>query len=116
MTTANFDHGRTQIEDTVVAKIAGMATREVSGVHSLGSAGRAQGPGLTQGVVVEVGERVATVDVSIVAEYGVAIHELAEVIRHNVISAIEKMTGLSVTKVNITVHDIYLGTVEETAE
>ena len=32
------DRGRTSIADTVVAKIAGIATREVDGVHDLGGA------------------------------------------------------------------------------
>lgn len=112
-------HGRTTIADTVVAKIAGIATREVSGVHSLGGgAARAVGalrerfPGgrvnQTQGVSVEVGERQAAVDVDLVAEYGLSIADLAAAIRRNVIGAVESMTGLEVTEVNIVVHDIYL--------
>lgn len=111
--------GITRIEDVVVGKIAGLAAREVSGVHSLGGgAGRMVGalrdsfagpPAAVQhGVHVEVGEHQAVVDVSIVAEYGVAIHELAEAIRRNIITAIERMTGLEVTEVNVTVHDVHL--------
>lgn len=125
--STSAEHGRTHIEDTVVSKIAGMAAREVSGVHALGGgtarmvgALRETIPGsrtnVQQGVSVEVGQSQAAVDVSIVAEYGVAIHELAEAIRRNVITAIERMTGLEVTEVNITVHDIHLGMEEEPAE
>lgn len=112
------DHGRTQIEDVVVSKIAGMAAREVSGVHALGGSGARMAGAIRdalgsrtnvqQGVSVEVGETEAYVDVEIVAEYGVAIHELAEAIRKNVINAIERMTGLEVTQVNVTVHDVHL--------
>lgn len=113
------EQGRTSIADTVVSKIAGIATREISGVHDLGGgAARAVGalreriPGsrtnLSQGVAVEVGERQAAVDLDIVAEYGVAIADLAGAIRRNVISSVEAMTGLEVTEVNITVHDIHL--------
>ena len=47
-------------------------------------------------------------DVTIVAEYGVAIADLANGIRRNVIAAIEKMTGLEVTEVNITVNDVHV--------
>ncbi|TQK27726.1 Asp23/Gls24 family envelope stress response protein [Arthrobacter sp. SLBN-53] len=111
------DHGVTTIADVVVSKIAGIATREVDGVYDLGGqAARVVGklretlPGtqnLTQGVNVEVGERQAAVDIGIVAEYGVAIHDLADGIRNNVISAVENMTGLEVTEVNITVHDVH---------
>lgn len=121
---ATAPRGSTRIEDVVVGKIAALATREVSGVHSLGGGtGRMVGalresfavpahaqPGIQHGVYVEVGEHRVMVDVSIVAEYGVAIHELAGVIRRNIITAIEKMTGLEVTEVNITVHDVHLDT------
>ena len=111
--------GRTTIADTVVSKIAGIAAREVGGVYALGGgASRAVGalreriPGSStnhsQGVSVEVGERQAAVDIQLVAEYGVAIGDLATGIRRNVIASIERMTGLEVTEVNITVHDIFL--------
>lgn len=124
---SDTDRGRTHIEDTVVSKIAGMAAREVSGVYALGGgAARMVGalrdtiPGsrtnVHQGVSVEVGERQAAVDIAIVAEYGVAIHDLAEAIRRNVITAVERMTGLEVTEVNVTVHDIHLGVEEEPAD
>ncbi|WP_080793390.1 Asp23/Gls24 family envelope stress response protein [Corynebacterium pacaense] len=119
-------HGRTVIEDVVVSKIAGLAAREVSGVYSLGGGtarvvGAIRGsfsgsPNVQQGVTVEVGERQAAVDVAIVAEYGVAIHELAEAIRRNIILAIERMTGLEVTEVNVTVHDVHLDLGEEDVE
>jgi len=113
------EHGRTSIADTVVSKIAGIATRDVSGVHELGGGtARAVGairdriPGsrtnMSQGVAVEVGERQAAIDIDIVAEYGVAIADLAAGVRRNVISSVERMTGLEVTEVNITVHDVFL--------
>ncbi|MCH6197773.1 Asp23/Gls24 family envelope stress response protein [Corynebacterium mastitidis] len=112
------EHGRTVIEDQVVGKIAGLAAREVSGVHALGGGGARMlgsiresfgaSENVQQGVDVEVGESQAAVDLSIVAEYGVAIHELAEAIRRNIIKAIERMTGLEVTEVNVTVTDVHL--------
>ncbi|MFF0341403.1 Asp23/Gls24 family envelope stress response protein [Kribbella sp. NPDC004875] len=111
--------GRTTIADVVVSKIAGIATREIDGVHALGGgAARAVGllrdriPGsrtnLSQGVSVEVGETQAAVDIELVAEYGVSIADLAAAIRGNVISAVERMTGLEVTEVNIAVSDVHL--------
>lgn len=111
--------GRTTIADTVVSKIAGIAAREVAGVHALGGgAARAVGaireriPGSStnhsQGVSVEVGERQAAVDIQLVAEYGVSLSDLASGIRRNVIASIERMTGLEVTEVNIEIQDIYL--------
>ena len=111
--------GSTTIADTVVSKIAGIAAREVSGVHSLGGGtARAIGnlreriPGArtnhSQGVSVEVGETEAAVDLDLVAEYGVSIADLADGIRRNVISAVERMTGLHVVEVNVTVNDVHL--------
>ena len=112
-------HGKTTIADTVVSKIAGIAAKEVHGVYSLGgSTSRVVGalreriPGATvnhsQGVSVEVGEKQAAVDIDIVADYGVSIADLANGLRRNVIAAIERMTGLEVTEVNVIVHDVHL--------
>jgi uncharacterized alkaline shock family protein YloU len=112
-------HGRTHIAEMVVSKIAGLATREVSGVYALGGgAARAFGaireriPGassnVSQGVAVEVGERQAAIDLAIVVEYGVAITDLARAIRRNVTSALERMTGLEVVEVNVSINDVHL--------
>jgi len=111
--------GNTSIADSVVQKIAGVSAGEISGVHALGGgAARAFGaireriPGSSQsvgqGVAVEVGERQAAVDLEVVAEYGVSIVELSRAVRRNVISAVEGMTGLEVTEVNVAVNDINL--------
>jgi uncharacterized alkaline shock family protein YloU len=113
--------GRTSIADSVVQKIAGIAARDVSGVHQLGGAAarafssmRERIPGSSQsvgqGVTVEVGERQAAIDLDIVVEYGVAIADLAKAIRRNVIASVEGMAGLEVTEVNISVNDIHLPT------
>ncbi|QCQ92230.1 Asp23/Gls24 family envelope stress response protein [Rhodococcus sp. SGAir0479] len=112
-------HGKTIIADAVVAKIAGIATRQINGVYDLGGGtarvvgalrDRIPGAGVdhAQGVSAEVGEKQAAIDIGIVAEYGVALHELAAGIRRNVIAAVENMTGLEVTEVDITVHDVIL--------
>src|SRR3954468_12195021 len=112
--------GKTSIADGVVRKIAGIATREVNGVHNLGTGGTrafgalreripgSGGPNVSQGVAVEVGERQAAIDLDIVVEYGVAIADLAQAIRRNVITAVERMTGLEVAEVNVSVDDIYI--------
>ncbi|MFE3455074.1 Asp23/Gls24 family envelope stress response protein [Nonomuraea sp. NPDC059194] len=112
------EQGRTTIADGVVAKIAGLAAREVSGVYDMGG-GTARAIGavrgmvggdksVTQGVQVEVGERQAAVDLDLVVEYGAAIPDLAGAVRRNVIAAIERMTGLEVTEVNVAVNDVHL--------
>ncbi|MFJ8345186.1 Asp23/Gls24 family envelope stress response protein [Streptomyces sp. NPDC094153] len=115
--------GKTTIADGVVAKIAGMAAREVPGIYNLGAgmarafgAMRERVPGaggsVTRGVKVEVGERQAAVDLDVV-EYGVSIVAVAGDVRTNVISAVERMTGLEVVEVNIAVDDVHLPDEEE---
>lgn len=117
--------GRTTIADGVVEKIAGMAARDVDGVHAMGSglsrtfgAVRDRVPGgttksVTRGVKAEVGEVQAALDLEIVVEYGVSIADVARDVRENVINAVERMTGLEVVEVNIAVSDVKLPEEEE---
>lgn len=119
-------YGTTTIDDVVVSKIAGIAAREVSGVDSLGGGGARMigniresfgaSEDVRQGVDVEVADGSARIEVAITAEYGVAIHELAEAIRRNIMNAVERMTGLSVERVNVVVHDVKLPKEESEAE
>jgi uncharacterized alkaline shock family protein YloU len=117
--------GKTTIAASVVQKIAGIAAREISGVYSMGGGvsrafgaireripGGGTGAGNVAGVQVEVGEKQAAVDLDIVVEYGASIVELARAVRRNVITAVERMTGLEVIEVNIAVNDIHLPELE----
>ena len=104
--------GSIQIAPEVIEVIAGLATVEVQGVAGM-SGGFASGvaellgrKNLSKGVKVEVGQKEAAVDVSIVVEYGKRIPEVAADIQLNVKSAIESMTGLSVVEVNVHIHDV----------
>ncbi|GAA1884512.1 Asp23/Gls24 family envelope stress response protein [Streptantibioticus ferralitis] len=112
--------GRTTIADGVVEKIAGLAAREVIGVHALGTGlartlgtVRERVPGgaksaATRGVKAEVGEVQTAIDLDIVVDYGVSIVEVARAVRENVIAAVERMTSLEVVEVNIAVCDVKL--------
>jgi uncharacterized alkaline shock family protein YloU len=112
--------GKVTVDQSVVQKIAGIACREISGVHAMGvSTSRAfgavreripgsSGPNVAQGVGVEVGETEAAIDLDIVVEYGVSIADLGRSIQRNVKQAVERMTGLEVVEVNINVDDLYL--------
>jgi uncharacterized alkaline shock family protein YloU len=111
------ERGTTSIADAVVTKVAGISAREVAGVHELGGGvaraigGVAQRVGVaderSQGVSVEVGEREAAVDLTLVIEYGESIPHVSEAVRNNVIKRVEGITGLSVTEVNVAVNDLY---------
>ncbi|WP_110946179.1 Asp23/Gls24 family envelope stress response protein [Streptomyces avicenniae] len=118
-TCAPGDRGHTVIADGVVAKIAGMAARDVLGVHTLGGglartldAVRERVPGggrsVTRGIKAEVGEVQAALDLEIVAEYGVSLAEVSRTVRENVVAAVERMTGLEVVEVNITIGDVWV--------
>ncbi len=111
------ERGNTTIADAVVTKVASVAAREVRGVHELGG-GVARAVGSvtqrvgvgderSQGVSVEVGEREAAVDLTVVVEYGESIPRVSQAVRENVIKRIEGITGLSVTEVNVSVNDLY---------
>lgn len=109
--------GKTTIEEGVVAKVAGIATREVTGVYALGGgAARAVGAirdalnntNLSQGINVEVGETQAAVDVVIVAEYPVSLQKVADDVRSAIYDAIQNIVGLEVTEVNVTINDVHI--------
>ncbi|MBV9421363.1 MAG: Asp23/Gls24 family envelope stress response protein [Solirubrobacterales bacterium] len=111
------ERGHTTIADAVVTKVASVAAREVRGVYELGG-GVARAVGSvtqrvgvgderSQGVSVEVGEREAAVDLTVVVEYGESIPRVSQAVRENVVKRIEGITGLSVTEVNVAVNDLY---------
>jgi uncharacterized alkaline shock family protein YloU len=113
------DIGNIQIAPEVIEVIAGLATIEVQGVAGM-SGGFAGGiaellgrKNLSKGVKVEVGQRQAAVDVSIIINYGYKIPEVAHEIQRNVKQAIESMTGLDVVEVNVHVHDVHFKAIDK---
>jgi uncharacterized alkaline shock family protein YloU len=123
-TRLSTQEGKISVAEGVVQKIAGMACREIAGVYSMGtSTTRAfgairqripgsSGPNVAQGVGVEVGETQAAIDLDIVIEYGASIADLGRSIQRNVKQSIERMTGLEVVEVNVSVDDVHLPTPE----
>jgi uncharacterized alkaline shock family protein YloU len=111
------EKGTTTIADGVVAKVVGIAAREVPGVWEMASAPTRAigqmtqrvgiGDERTQGVNVEVGTREAAADLVIVVEYGESIPHVADEVRANVIRRVEGVCGLHVTEVNIAVNDLH---------
>ncbi|MFJ4694282.1 Asp23/Gls24 family envelope stress response protein [Streptomyces sp. NPDC088766] len=120
------NRGRTSIADVVVVKVAGIAAREIPGVYDMGGGlsrtigavrDRVPGgrPNVGRGVKVEVGERQTAIDLDLVVEYGVPVMDVARDVRENVISAVERITGLEVVEVNVTVNDVRLPDDEDPA-
>jgi uncharacterized alkaline shock family protein YloU len=116
------EQGNIRIANEVIEVIAGLAATEVRGVAGM-SGGVAGGiaellgrKNLAKGVKVEVGQKQCAVDLSIVAEYGVRIPEVAAQIQQNVKQAIESMTGLEVIEVNVSVLGVTFNKSEEREE
>ncbi|TFC48654.1 Asp23/Gls24 family envelope stress response protein [Cryobacterium sp. TMT2-17-1] len=108
--------GTTVIADGVVAKVAGIAAREVPGVHALGgSAARALGAirealsvaDLSPGVSVTTEGAAASIAISIVVEYPHELQKVAGAVRNAVETAIETIVGMQVTSVDVTVKDVH---------
>ncbi|TVY04453.1 Asp23/Gls24 family envelope stress response protein [Cohnella terricola] len=114
--------GTIEIAPEVIEVIAGLATLEVDGVAGMSgglSSGIAELLGrknLSKGVKVEVGQREAAVDVSIIVQYGRRIPEISSEIQRNVKRSIESMTGLHVVEVNVHIHDVHFKTGEKPEE
>ena len=112
-----------KISNDVVASIAGVAVSEVQGVYSM-AGGIAGGisevfggkKNLTKGIKVEVGEKETKIDVNIIVEYGVRIPDVAFEIQGRVKKAVETMTGLKVSGVNIHVQGIKTNNTNEIKE
>lgn len=104
--------GSIRIADDVVKVIAGLAAMEIKGVAGM-SGGFAGGiaellgrKNLSKGIKVEVGEKEAAIDLSVILDYGVRIPDVAAQIQESVKNAVERMTGLVVVEANINVQGV----------
>jgi uncharacterized alkaline shock family protein YloU len=116
------ERGNTTISDAVVSQVAGIAAQEVEKVQMGGGTaaavggflqsvtgtvtGSSSGGNYSRGVSGEVGQEEAALDLTLTAEYGKSVPQLAEAVRRNVINRVESLVGLRVTEVNITVNDV----------
>ena len=99
--------GEVQIADEVVAIIAGLAATEVDGVASMAGnitnelVSKLGMKNLSKGVKVNVSEENVSVDLALNIRYGYEIPVVSKKVQEKVKSAIETMTGLEVSVVNI---------------
>ena len=105
---SNAVGGSLQISTGVIAKIAKLATLEVDGVQAV-SAGSRSVKGLFRTVsqyrpiTVEMTEDVAEITVNILVKYGCKIPPLAERVQENVKNAVQNMTQITVSRVNVVI-------------
>ena len=108
--------GTVRIADEVVAMIASLAATEVDGVSSLAGnisnemMSKVGVKNLTKGVKVEVFGSDVKVDVAVLMEYGYSIPATSQKLQERVKNAIENMTGLNVTDVNVRIAGVNMNT------
>ncbi len=106
------DGGKVVFAPDVIATIASLAVADVEGVASMngtvvdGLSGMLGKKSYTKGVKVEIIDDTVTAELSIVAKYGFKIHEVCKQVQQAVKNAIETMTGLKVTAVNVNVQAV----------
>ena len=107
--------GEVKIADEVVASIAGLAATEVEGVSSMAGnitnelVSKLGMKNLSKGVRVEVLSGIVNVDVALNIAYGYSIPEVSAKVQERVKSAIENMTGLEVSIVNVRIATVDMG-------
>ena len=102
--------GDIKINNEVVKTIASCALSEVEGVIPL--AGKMSPveniSKLTKGVSVEIKENQTEISIEINVEYGIDIYKAAHQLQKAIKNAVETMTGLIVSRVNVSVREIML--------
>lgn len=107
------DLGVVRIKTEAIATIASIAAMEVKGVHRMGG-------GLTKtmyetlfrrsevrGVKIQMKDSEVKLTVSIVVEYGVDIPRIADEVQENTKRAVERMTGLVLSEVDVVVEGVH---------
>jgi uncharacterized alkaline shock family protein YloU len=107
------DLGVVRINNEAITTIASVAAMEVRGVHGMGGwikktlcevflRGRSSG-----GVKISVKDGEIKLVVSIIVEYGVDIPRVADAVQDSVKHAVEKMTGLIMSEVDVVVDGVH---------
>ncbi|HQA08526.1 MAG TPA: Asp23/Gls24 family envelope stress response protein [Syntrophomonadaceae bacterium] len=106
--------GTIRIADEVVSTVAGLAAMDVEGVAAMSGGwgtdlveklGRKN---FGKGIKVEVNNDETRIDIYIAVQFGYPIPEVAENVQKEVKVAVETMTGLQVTAVNVHVVSVQI--------
>ena len=107
--------GEVKIADEVVTIIAGLAATEVEGVSSMAGnitnelVSKLGMKNLSKGVRVEVLDNIVNVDLSLNIASGCSIPKVSAEVQDKVKNAIENMTGLEVSIVNVRIASVDMG-------
>ena len=106
--------GEVRIADEVVTIIAGLAATEVEGVSAMTGnitnelVSKLGMKNLSKGIKVEIKDNVVRVDVALHIRFGYAIPEVSAKVQERVKSAVENMTGLEISTVNVRIAGVDL--------
>lgn len=109
MISKNEAGGSISYSETVIATISGLAAGEIKGV--VGTSGGIKSgivelfgkKDLSKGIKAVITEDEVEINVNLVLVYGVALQEVAAEVQANIKRAVEGMTGLIVSAVNINI-------------
>ncbi|MEI7542015.1 MAG: Asp23/Gls24 family envelope stress response protein [bacterium] len=106
------DAGNIKISDEAIASIAAIASKEIDGVVDLDggkAAAFAEAIGivnLKKGIEVELLNENVSLTINIIVDFGKEVSDVAAEVQDKVREAIETMTGLNVTKINVNVNGV----------
>ena len=99
--------GSLKISQEVLATIANFASEEIDGVVSYTPIKNFLKKGsIARPIQISLNDDVAVIDISVNLKYGANIPEVAETLQKTVKDAVQNMTGITVSKVNVHVAGI----------
>ena len=112
--TLSTSLGRITIAGDAVAQIVGHTAAQCYGVVGMASRGGRVGrllarDRLKQGISVGRGPEGLTIELHVVVEYGLNLAEVASTIRSQVAYEVERLTGLTVSAVEVHIEDVRRG-------
>ncbi len=121
-TSQDGNVGQLRISRDVIVTIARQAASEVPGVHTLAKIPVdvktcIQHKGIPAEIAVDLSDNTAVIDLALVLEGGFKLTNVVEQVQAGVKEAVQTMTGVAVSKVNVVVEGIYFPpTAEKDAE
>lgn len=109
--TANQSKGSLKVSESVIVTIAKNAALEVDGVHKIATKSLSiksflQSSSDPSDIKVSMTEGVCMITMSIVAKSGCNVVNVCEQIQEKVKAAVQSMTGVTVSKVDVSVTDV----------
>jgi uncharacterized alkaline shock family protein YloU len=112
MATEKTESGNVKISDEAIATIASIAAKSVAGVVDLDGGPMGNFSDMigvknsSKGIKVEMGSDSVSVDINLIVGFGSDIADVAAAVQDAVREHIEKMTGLTVDKVNVNINSV----------